>query len=127
MMMRKPLAIVFLLILAVTTEPGIQLLKFPLLFSHYTTHVTEGRSKSFPGFLKEHYSKTRHTDNDSKQDNELPFKAVSPDSFSNLYLTSFAVTLPLQHYTPQILHSLPAYHFSMQDHMAGVFHPPKAA
>ena len=122
--MRKLSAILFLLLLVSTTEPGIQLFKLPLLFSHFQMHIAEGRGKSFTGFLKEHYAGSRHTDHDSQQDNQLPFKATSQEAFAGLYITS-SLSEVSPDYSIHTSYLLPIYQFSLQDYMEGIFHPPK--
>lgn len=53
-----------------------QLLKIPNLIEHYKEHKSEvaNSSSSFIDFIKAHYSKNAHTNNDDHQD--LPFKTI---------------------------------------------------
>lgn len=125
--MRKLLAIFFLLLLTLTTEPGIQIMKLPLLLNHFATHLTERRSNSFTGFLKQHYSSFHHSDSDSRQDEQLPFKTVSAEAFTSLYVSSFPAVELIHSSAVKFKPVLSPYQFSLQDHMKGIFHPPKNA
>lgn len=104
-----------------------QLLKLPLLFGHFQAHLAEGRSDDFMDFLKEHYTRYHHNDEDSRQDNELPFKATSAESFAGLYITSVAAPTVAAMHVEMTEHSPRRYDFTVQDCNTGVFHPPKAA
>src|SRR5574338_1448446 len=74
--MKKVAAIFFLSLFTLSTTEAGQLLKLPLLVSHYLKHKTEGRSTNFIGFIKEHYNGNQENDSDSKEDRQLPFKAA---------------------------------------------------
>jgi hypothetical protein len=52
-----------------------QLLKFPLLFSHFLEHQQKEPSMSFSEFLHHHYAIDHGDDGDSATDNKLPFKS----------------------------------------------------
>lgn len=53
-----------------------QLLKIPVLLSHFRDHRNENPGLSFIAFLKIHYSDDHPQDNDDREDNELPFKSI---------------------------------------------------
>lgn len=124
--MRKLIAILFLLLTVVTTEAGIQLLKLPMLINHFAVHISEGRSKGLRDFLHQHYSTNQHNDSDSQQDQQLPFKTVSIESFYSMYVPVNAPAIT--HYSfdfPQ--RKLPSlYSFHLQDHCSAIFHPPQS-
>jgi hypothetical protein len=124
-MVRRLLSILFLMLLISSTETGTQLLKLPLLITHYNKHISEARSRSFEDFLKEHYAAKGHDDNDKKQDQQLPFKSAGIESFISIYVP-FSQVIMIQH--PGGSCSAPVLHpqdFTFQDHTTGVFHPPK--
>jgi hypothetical protein len=52
-----------------------QLLKFPLLFSHFVEHQQKQPSMSFGEFLHHHYAAEHNDDGDTATDNKLPFKS----------------------------------------------------
>ena len=52
-----------------------QLLKFPLLFSHFVEHHQIDPSMSFGDFLYHHYAIDHGDDGDAATDNKLPFKS----------------------------------------------------
>jgi hypothetical protein len=123
--MRRLIAVIFLLLTIVTTETGVQLLKLPMLITHFTTHLSEGRSSSLAGFLEEHYSGGRHNDKDSQQDQQLPFKTVNVESFSSLYVPAISPVLAQNSFSSSQPQLSSAYCFTLQDHFAGIFHPPR--
>lgn len=52
-----------------------QLVKIPVLFSHYNEHLSQDQSMSFIGFLKLHYQ-SDNLEHDQNQDHQnLPFKS----------------------------------------------------
>jgi hypothetical protein len=116
---------IFLAVLTIISATEIhQLLKIPLLFSHYHAHQSTNPSLSFLDFLKIHYWDKHPDDKDDDQDQELPFK--SPASI-------FHIDTPVS--TTKII---PSFHFfdnekSLIAHSDGtpchrsfsVFHPPR--
>lgn len=52
-----------------------QLLKLPLLFSHFVEHQQKEPSMSFGEFLHHHYATEHKDDGDATTDNKLPFKS----------------------------------------------------
>lgn len=52
-----------------------QLLKLPLLFSHFVEHQQKEPSMSFGEFLYHHYAAEHKDDGDAATDNKLPFKS----------------------------------------------------
>jgi hypothetical protein len=124
---RRIIAISLLLLTIATTETGMQLMKLPVLVSHFSDHLSDRRSNNLADFLSEHYSLGQHQDSDKQQDQQLPFKSISVESFYSLYMPVAPVVLVP--YTPGVAQQrialLPS--FSLQDHFAGIFHPPKYA
>ncbi len=52
-----------------------QLLKLPVLFSHFVEHQQIDPSMSFGAFLYHHYAIDHEDDGDAATDNKLPFKS----------------------------------------------------
>ncbi|WP_394991759.1 hypothetical protein [Emticicia sp.] len=52
-----------------------QLLKLPILFSHFVEHQQQDPSMSFTDFLYHHYAIDHGDDGDAATDNKLPFKS----------------------------------------------------
>ena len=79
------LAVIYFLSGTVTSE----LLKLPVLASHYYEHKEEQSNTNLLSFLINHYSKEDGTDKDAAEDSKLPFK--SPES---LMMVSSVISLP---------------------------------
>jgi hypothetical protein len=52
-----------------------ELLKLPLLFTHYTEHSSHDQNLSFADFLSMHYHHEHDNDGDDADDRSLPFKS----------------------------------------------------
>ena len=125
----KKITVIFLfgLYLFASTEAH-QLLKVPILVSHFIQHQKEDKHITLLAFLKMHYAEKVIFDDDYAQDMQLPFKAHSED-----FCLSIMPTLPTPKFemgivaTPVVKQSIPiindaAYSFlSTQD----IFQPPK--
>ena len=122
--MRKFSAIVLLFVFACTNEVG-QLLKLPLLISHFAEHYREER-QSIDDFFHEHY--VHHhgsTNKDQEKDDQLPFKT------SSIQLQSFSYMLPALEKIDEpsapmcaerlILPSI----FICTNYLKDIFHPPQ--
>ncbi len=73
-MMKKIIAISFLLVYLFSTTEAKQLLKLPLVFQHFKEHQKENKTISFLHFLKIHYLQGSPRDKDYNRDMQLPFK-----------------------------------------------------
>src|SRR5687768_16825998 len=93
--MRKVAAIFFLVLFTASTTEAGQLLKAPLLITHFLEHLRDGRSHSLVDFLKEHYGNYHAQDEDSNEDAKLPFKSALQSNFSNVYVLPLSATSPL--------------------------------
>jgi hypothetical protein len=71
---KKISALFFLAIYLVSATELIQVLKLPLLFSHYAEHSNKEKNHSFLDFLKDHYVDDDGTISDNDTDRKLPFK-----------------------------------------------------
>jgi hypothetical protein len=124
---RKVVAIFFLILAVSTTDTAIQVFKLPILLTHFRDHVSDGRSHSISDFIKEHYSGSHQNDADSKQDEQLPFKTLNSNAFFCVYLPSAPITTVQSSIALNNKKILYAGHFTLQDHMARIYQPPKAA
>lgn len=88
-LLKKIIAISFLLIYLFSTTEFSQVLKLPVLWQHFQEHNAENRSISFIGFLQMHYFNGNPKDADYKKDMQLPFKTPT-----QCELTSIATILP---------------------------------
>lgn len=122
--MRKPLAILLLIVFASTTEAG-QLLKLPSLLFHVYDHLQSRRSKNIVAFLYEHYVKDHGKDADQKQDQQLPFKTVYAEQLSFtclLPVNAMSCAAPvLKTENKKTVYSL----FVLNDYLKDIFHPPQ--
>lgn len=122
--MRKVAAIFFLNLFTLSTTEAGQLLKLPLLVSHYFKHKSEGRSTNFIGFIKEHYTGNEEKDSDSKEDQQLPFKsAINVEVQVNYLLPHFVADNPVLSFINSNYNSyLPVSVLS--NYNCEIFHPP---
>ena len=83
--MKKKLVILFLgsVYLFGATDAD-QLLKLPLLITHYVKHKKENPQTTFNSFLKMHYVDPQPFDEDYQQDMKLPFKTITHLSFRSI-------------------------------------------
>lgn len=121
--MRKPAVIFLLLLFASTTEVG-QLLKLPLLISHFMDHYNE-EGQSVYAFLHEHYVHHHGANTDKDEDDRLPFKTTNIQQTSFTYLLPCAGTIdePEQS-VHEIKIALPSAFLSF-DYLKDIFHPPR--
>jgi hypothetical protein len=77
-----------------------QLLKVPVLLTHYLEHTEQDSSISFSKFLYMHYSLPDDHDGDKDKDMKLPFK-----HFGNYHFATAEVAQPVV----IVLHSTPEY------------------
>lgn len=82
--MKKISALFFLVIYLVSATELIQVLKLPLLFSHYAEHLDKEKDHSFLGFLKDHYVDDDGIISDNDTDRKLPFKEAGCSGQPNL-------------------------------------------
>lgn len=122
--MRKTIAIALLVLFASTNEVG-QILKLPVLVSHYIDHYNE-EGQSIYAFFHEHYVHHHGSDNkDQDEDNQLPFKTTIAQQTTVSYLLPALVLVG----KPTILVSekkatLPST-FIPADYLKDIFHPPQ--
>lgn len=105
-----------------------QLLKLPLLITHYIKHKAESPYMDFRSFVKMHYIDPQPLDDDYAQDMQLPFK-TTPDTFLQnrpsiepvvllLSIKAPVIPLPQQLIVNDHIHPSPLVY--------SIFQPPKA-
>jgi hypothetical protein len=77
---KRALAILLFCIYTFGATDACQLLKLPLLVSHYLKHKKENPHTTLAAFFKMHYIDPQPMDEDYAQDMRLPFKTM-PDAF----------------------------------------------
>lgn len=125
--LRKSIAIFFLGTLLLTNAELHQLLKIPVLVSHFREHREEDRRISFWSFIKIHYFSKRVIDADYSRDQQLPLKDA--DSCQLIVKTICECQLPAvefpapgtdtRHYSPYREKNKP------QVHSFDIFQPPR--
>jgi hypothetical protein len=122
--MRKITAIALLILFASTNEVG-QILKLPVLVSHYIDHYNE-EGQSIYAFFHEHYVHHHGSDNkDQDEDNQLPFKTTTIHQASVSYLLPAAQLIDRP--TTLLIEkkfTLP-FPFIPKNYLKDIFHPPR--
>lgn len=72
--MKKIIAILFLGLYLTTTSEIFELLKLPILLSHFLEHQSENNQITFVSFLEMHYSSQNNHFKKNHSDTKLPFK-----------------------------------------------------
>ena len=72
--MKKVIAILFLGLYLTTTTEIFELLKFPVLLSHFLEHQSDNNQITFVRFLEMHYSSQNNHFKNNHNDTKLPFK-----------------------------------------------------
>lgn len=128
--MKRQIAIVFLSLFLLANTELHELLRLPMLFSHYEEHLILNAQIRFIDFIVLHYtSSTTENDSDADQDHNLPFKGEHTcDSF-----TYASVTLPegLSTFCNKKVEDSEAYLFNYQEFitttsLSSIWQPPKA-
>lgn len=73
--MKEYISKILLIVYLFSATEASQLLKLPLLFSHFIEHQQKEPSMSFGKFLHHHYAIDHGDDGDTATDNKLPFKS----------------------------------------------------
>ncbi|HEY0356761.1 MAG TPA: hypothetical protein VGC29_11180, partial [Flavisolibacter sp.] len=88
--MRKISAIFFLTVILVSQTPLQQVLRIPLLISHFQEHNSIQKNISFIDFFRIHYLSGHPADDDFDRDEQLPFRSA------DIVIITGAVVIPLQ-------------------------------
>ena len=105
-----------------------QLLKLPLLFSHFVEHQKQDPFMTFGGFLYHHYAIDHGDDGDAATDNKLPFKSHD-HSCSFVFPISIFNTIQLSQVNTIILEKKDILLFSTTNiisaYLSTIWQPPK--
>lgn len=115
---------VLLLVIALNAMSLEQMLKFPLLITHYIDHQNRAPSISVMDFLAMHYWGQDINDHDDDRDMELPFKKVH---YSQSFLVFFMIEKCEVSF--QSFHTVVSYPMPDNDHhdsrsLEALFKPP---
>jgi hypothetical protein len=103
-----------------------ELLKIPILITHYQEHKSETPGLTLAQFLSSHYTNNNTKDNDYTRDSQLPFKTAEHLSTSiTVFLSHFDVKLPVPHFNNNV--DLPFYRASFVSFplLSNIWQPPK--
>lgn len=121
---RKITAIALLVLFASTNEVG-QILKLPLLITHYIDHYRE-EGQSLSAFFHEHYVHHHgNNNNDEDEDSRLPFKTINLHQISSIYLISIGETVDKQSIVTNKEKLILPSTFIPSDFLKDIFHPPQ--
>lgn len=73
--MKASISKILIIVYLFSATEASQLLKLPLLFSHFVEHQQKEPLMSFGEFLHHHYAIDHGDDGDAATDNKLPFKS----------------------------------------------------
>ncbi|MGB3130807.1 MAG: hypothetical protein WBB26_03940 [Saprospiraceae bacterium] len=127
--MKKGFAIFFLVLYVVSTTQVIEILKLPMLLSHFQDHRIQDKEISFLDFLEMHYLNGNPIDEDYAQDMKLPFKSTGESTINFIsfytpctYFEPFDVA-PIKEGTQKFFdhHNMNASSF-----LSSIWQPPKA-
>lgn len=126
--MKSSISKILIIVYLFSATEASQLLKFPLLFSHFVEHQQRQPSMSFGEFLHHHYAAEHKDDGDAATDNKLPFKShdhcwsfVFPISIFHTIQLSQIKTIVIE--KSKILISSSANIFSA--YLSTFWHPPR--
>jgi hypothetical protein len=121
--MRKITAIALLILFASTNEVG-QILKLPMLVSHYIDHHNE-EGQSLNAFFHEHYVHHHGSDNkDQDEDNRLPFKTTIQQASVSYLMPATQIIISPTTFISKIKFTLTSF-FIPKNYLKDIFHPPR--
>lgn len=122
--MRKTIVIAFIILFASTNEVG-QVLKLPLLISHYIDHYRE-EGQGIYAFFHEHYIHHHgSSNNDQDEDNQLPFKTTTVQQASVTYLLPALEMINKPAETTREKKLIITSAFVPTNFLKDIFHPPQ--
>lgn len=104
--MKRGITILLFCIYTFGATDACQLLKLPLLVSHYIKHKKENPQTTVAGFLKMHYIDPQPMNEDYAQDMRLPFKTM-PDAFFRHTPSVLSFEPVIKWKAPQVLSTEP--------------------
>lgn len=124
-MWQKRIIIVLLMTITLNSLSLQQILKMPILISHFFEHQQRGPSITFIEFLSMHYWGQDIDDNDDERDMELPFKKVD---FSHSSLTLFVeanIELVTGNFPSDSSYTILESENHSASHLGSLFKPPR--
>lgn len=125
-MLKRGVAIFLLLSLVLTNTELHQVLKVPVLVSHYLKHRDSNSTYSFISFILEHYSEAKSTNHD-KDHERLPFKSNDCQN-SMHYVLFFGVSNEIKSSITEVSKEQIKYtnSFYFSDCLNSIWQPPQA-
>lgn len=126
--MKKVSALLLLLVYLLSATELVQVLKLPLLFSHYAEHLDKEKSHSFLDFLKDHYIDDDGTISDNDTDRKLPFKETGRSGQPNQDFIPLSDVIGLSTcFSATASSSLGRESLFFSCYVPGIWQPPKLA
>jgi hypothetical protein len=123
-LMKKAIAIFFLVIFSFSFTEARQFMKLPRLIEHYHDHMSREKI-TVAAFLQQHYLADHKDDGDKNEDSNLPFKSTEITSICSIFYPPPAVDVTQyqeQQVPERILYNEP---WVVTGHSFSVFHPPR--
>lgn len=124
--MKRAIVIFLTALFFISSTEFHELLKVPVLVTHYLEHKSETPDLTLAEFFSSHYSSNNTKDEDYARDSQLPFKAAEHLSSSiTVFLSHFGVKLPVPNFNSNI--DLPFYRTSFVSFqlLSNIWQPPK--
>lgn len=124
----KAIAILLSFNLLLAQTPLQEILKLPLLFSHFEEHHEKNSELNIGDFLKMHYSADAAQDSDQDKDMQLPFKKVDSHLLGSIFACFTekpAIQHPVNIRNSSILPREDARRLHPQ--LDGIFQPPRVS
>jgi hypothetical protein len=128
--MRRFLSLFFIFIYINSATELHELVKLPLLLTHYMHHKEGNKNLSFENFITLHYSDKKLHDNEQDNHQQLPFKSHPEMAFASTFVALLPTfeTLEIKHPNSQsekqIITSQNAFYSSA--YLSNIWQPPKA-
>ncbi len=126
--MKRSIAIGFLLIFLLANTELHQLLRLPVLLSHYQEHLAENQEIDFIQYILLHYT-TGEADADFERDQQLPFKGqhtCAEISLTTADVPQNTVDLPTKKIEDSKSHTSYYKEFFTSTPLLSIWQPPRA-
>lgn len=123
---KKATVVFFTALFFISSTEFHELLKVPVLITHYLEHKGEQPDLTLAEFFSAHYNSNNTKDDDYTRDSQLPFKTAEHLSSSiTVFLSHFDVKLPAPHFNNNV--DLPFYRASFVSFqlLSNIWQPPK--
>ncbi|MBE7171642.1 MAG: hypothetical protein INR73_13710 [Williamsia sp.] len=124
--MRRFLTYVVFLVVWLDTTSLNQLVKLPILVSHFIEHQQTRSGLTFVQFISMHYWGEDDNDNDNDRDMQLPFRKIDFNNMQALFFPTVREPIVKQVYAPEKSVYLPAYYSNWPNPtLKALFRPPR--